>query len=70
MLGLLWAHIGSCRKTSAEQAAMWATIDERTKHMQLEIGTHETGLRGSVHKLRNDISPFVVWAARKMEREG
>lgn len=65
ILKLWWDHIRECRARIAEAAVMRADIN-RLMH---EVGDHETGLRGAMHALRNEISPFVIWAERKMEKE-
>jgi hypothetical protein len=60
---LLLAHIKECR----DVRAAIATLTTNVKHISSEIGTHETGIRGSLHKLRSEISPFVLWAQRELE---
>lgn len=42
-----------------------AGITETLKRVQTDIGTHETGLRGQVHKLASDIAPYVIRAQRE-----
>jgi hypothetical protein len=59
---LWWDHAKECRERRAEQASMQTTL-ETIRH---EIGDHETGLRGSVHDLRNQISPmYLDWQRSK-----
>jgi hypothetical protein len=62
---LWWDHAKDCRERRAEQSSLKTMVED----MRREIGTHDTGLRGSVHALRGEISPFVIWAQHKMERE-
>jgi hypothetical protein len=64
-LGGLWlSHIRDCR----EVRAMLAELNTNMTTVLREIGTHETGLRGSLHKLRSEISPFVLWVQGEKER--
>lgn len=53
----MFDHIKECREFRAEVAGMNADL----KRVQQDIGTHETGLRGSVHELRNRVTPVVLW---------
>lgn len=41
----LWAHVLECKHVSNDQAYMKADIER----MKQDIGTHDSGLRGSVH---------------------
>jgi hypothetical protein len=61
---LLLAHIKECRDVRASLAALTTNMENVLR----EVGTHETGLRGSVRKLRNELSPFVLWAQRELEK--
>lgn len=62
---MLWAHVTECREFRATVAAMAADVTA-LKH---EVGDHERGLRGSMHSLRAQLSPLVVWAQREMEKQ-
>jgi hypothetical protein len=67
-------HIIACNKRDRDRAAenlqintTLATIVESQRRMARDIGDHETGLRGQVHKLASDISPYVI---REQQRRG
>jgi hypothetical protein len=67
-------HIIACNKRDRDRAAenlqintTLATIVESQRRMALDIGDHEKGLRGQVHRLSNDISPYVI---REQQRRG
>lgn len=61
---LFLAHIKECRVTRAAIA----TLTTQNTQMLKEIGDHETGMRGSIHKLRNDVMPMVLWVQQEQER--
>lgn len=67
-------HIIACNKRDRDRAAenlqintKLATITEALRRVELDIGTHETGIRGEIHKLIKDISPYIV---REQKRRG
>lgn len=67
-------HIIACNKRDRDRAAenlqintTLAKITESLRRVEMDIGTHETGLRGQVHKLASDISPYVI---REQKRRG
>ncbi len=64
LAGLWWGHIKDCRARAAQDAVMRSDID-RLLH---EVGDHETGIRGALHKLRDDLSPFALWVQMEMQR--
>lgn len=41
----LWVHVGHCKTIAATMARIEATVER----VCIDIGTHETGLRGQVH---------------------
>lgn len=49
LAGLFWRHIEHCREVHADLAEIKADL----KHVMADIGTHETGIRGTVHKTSN-----------------
>lgn len=61
-----WAHITECRVFRAE----FATVKEKVAAIEREIGDHESGIRGSIHDLRNQVSPFAIWAQMQMTKQG
>ena len=42
----LWAHVTECRQLSARVEGLARDVER----MKQDIGTHDTGLRGAVHK--------------------
>ena len=67
-------HIIACNKRDRERAAenlqinmKLATITEALRRVEVDIGTHETGIRGEIHKLIKDISPYIVREQRRGE---
>jgi hypothetical protein len=52
LAGALWSHVGHCKDVSADVA----TLKANTDRILQEIGTHDTGLRGTVHKTANAVS--------------
>jgi hypothetical protein len=61
---LWWDHIRDCRARAAKDAVMRSDIDK----LLHEVGDHETGIRGAMHKLRQDLSPFAVWCQLEMAK--
>lgn len=62
ILKLWWDHVKECRARIAEAAVLRADLD-RVMH---EVGDHETGIRGNLHELRNQISPmYIDWQRKK-----
>lgn len=47
--GLIWRHVEHCKDVHA----MLAEVRSDVKRLVVDVGTHETGLRGHVHKLAN-----------------
>ena len=45
----LWTHVIECRQLSARVEGVWHDVER----MKADIGTHETGLRGAVHRTSN-----------------
>jgi hypothetical protein len=56
LFALWWHHAVTCRKTGEDIAVIKAIL----VRIETDIGTHETGLRGQVHKLACDIAPYVI----------
>lgn len=42
------------------RAERLAVVESDVKHIKEEIGDHNTGIRGWLHKLTNDISPYII----------
>jgi hypothetical protein len=45
----LWVHIGHCKDAASSMARIETNVERLTE----DIGTHETGIRGTVHKTAN-----------------
>lgn len=52
----LWAHIGHCKEVSGAVARIDANVTRLTQ----DIGTHETGIRGSIHELANRVTEHAM----------
>ena len=46
LAGIIWRHVEHCKDVHEELAGIRADM----KHVLQDIGTHDTGLRGTVHK--------------------
>lgn len=42
----LWAHVGECRRLGNEVEGLSRDVER----MKEDIGTHDTGIRGAIHK--------------------
>jgi len=42
----LWSHVVECKSTGEKVASMWADVER----MKQDIGTHDTGMRGAIHR--------------------
>lgn len=65
---MLWSHIRECKKSGEERSAALAVLKMQQERLLIEVGSHETGLRGSLHKLRDELSPFAVYVQMEMEK--
>lgn len=52
LLGMFIWHLFKCRDTRVELATMRALMERVVQ----DIGTHDTGLRGTVHKTANEVT--------------
>lgn len=48
----LWVHVGHCK----EIAAAMARVETSVERLTVDIGTHDTGLRGHVHETSNRVT--------------
>ena len=64
LFGILWKHVNECRDFRSSVATMKTDLE----HVVKELGSHDSGVRGSLHKLRGDITPLVLWAQMEMEK--
>lgn len=48
----LWVHVGHCKEITAAMARVEAKVERLT----IDIGTHDTGLRGAVHEAANRVT--------------
>lgn len=49
---LLWDHVQHCKEVHSKLAEIGADV----KRIQVDVGTHETGLRGATHELSNRVT--------------
>jgi hypothetical protein len=56
LFGLFYRHESKCKTTSEDVAV----LKEQMRSAKDEIGDHETGLRGSLHKLRGEVTPYIL----------
>lgn len=65
---LLWEHVQHCKDVHAKLAEIASDV----KRIQVDIGTHDTGLRGTVHKNANRVTELDMRLGvleRKKEQE-
>jgi hypothetical protein len=62
----LWAHVGHCKEVSAAVARMEA----RLERLAIDVGTHETGLRGAVHETANRVTEISMKLSLLEKRGG
>jgi hypothetical protein len=62
VIAAIWRHGDDCRDFRTGLATAVADIKAKLERVERDIGTHETGLRGQVHKLASEITPLAVWA--------
>lgn len=68
IVGAIWNHVNECKAFRATLAAAVAEIGTNMKRMQEDIGTHDSGMRGDIHQLRDFVTPYIIRS--QMEREG
>lgn len=68
IIRLMVMHSRDCMSHRIEDATHRGAVDAKLERIMADIGSHESGIRGSLHKLRDDISPFIVMAQMEMER--
>lgn len=49
---LLWDHVQHCREVHAKLAEIGSDV----RRIQADIGTHDTGMRGTIHKTANEVT--------------
>ncbi len=64
LLGLLLNHISQCSKFHERLAAM----ESEVRSIKAEIGDHDTGIRGNLHRLRNEVSPVMIEYQQRHEK--
>jgi hypothetical protein len=64
LLGLLLNHISQCSKFHERMAKMEAEMQS----VKSEIGGRDTGIRGDLHRLRNEVSPLLIEYDRRQDR--
>lgn len=68
VVAAIWTHQGEYREFRSTLAAAVADIRAKLDRLERDVGTHETGLRGQIHKLSSDITPFIIWAQVEQQR--
>ncbi len=63
-VGWLLYHSSQCAAFHERVARMEAEM----KSVKDEIGDHDKGLRGGIHKMRAEVTPFVLWIQAEQER--
>lgn len=73
---LWWHHALMCKGlsqfTSKDVEAISrdvAVIRSILERVQEDIGTHDTGMRGDIHKLRQEVTPFVIEAQIRQRQQ-
>lgn len=66
LLGLLIWHLFRCRDTRVEIVALRGLVER----MAQEIGTHETGMRGTIHRTANEVMAMRGEISMLKRREG
>ena len=61
-----WAHVNHCK----EIAAAMARIEANVERLTLDIGTHDSGLRGHVHATSNRVTEHGLKIAMLERRQG
>jgi hypothetical protein len=69
MAGWIFVHSRDCRDFRVNTAASLASILTKLDRVQNDIGDHNSGLRGQVHKLSSDITPYIVMAQMDMMKK-
>lgn len=62
------AHDKDCRDWRTAQSATTAMLQEQVRQLEAEVGDHDNGIRGSLHELRNQISPMMLYYQLLKER--
>lgn len=63
-------HSRDCRDFRAQIAGFIADIKAKLDRVERDIGTHETGLRGQLHRLSSEMTPIAVWAQMEQRLSG
>lgn len=48
-----------------KRAERLAVVESEVKHITEEIGDHNSGIRGWLHKLQNDWTPYLIRAQKE-----
>lgn len=57
-------------KENGELRALIGVIQKEVSHVSQEVGGHETGLRGALHRLRNEINARLIRIDNDRRRPG
>lgn len=67
VFGWMISHGKHCSERHAEASREFGDIGAKLDRVIKDIGDHDSGLRGQVHDLAKDISPYVI---REQVRRG
>jgi len=59
--GVVWTLVRQLQAYSSTAMATMADYGARLTRVEEDIGTHDSGMRGDIHKLRNETTPVVIW---------
>jgi hypothetical protein len=62
-------HSQHCSERHVEASREFGSISTKLDRVITDIGDHDSGLRGQVHGLANQISPLVIAEQMRRERE-
>lgn len=69
--GMIWmmiSHAGDCRDYRVANATHNGSVDAKLERIIRDIGDHDSGMRGDIHDLRKQVTPFVIMAQAELER--
>ena len=62
---LLWDHVQHCREVHAKLAEIGSDV----RRIQADIGTHDSGMRGTIHKTANAVTALQMELAATRRQE-
>lgn len=61
LAGALFFHVRECREIRAALASLTVQLS----HLAKEIGDHDSGIRGQLHRLRGEVSPYILMEQKR-----